>query len=223
MDITPPAGFLAELGDIHDFIPGLLDCERKSGWHWPTFYLLYVKLDRVAMLLMQVGHLFGSPAPEPDGPFADDAAPDAPGLLGMIDTHQKTIVALVFQLYRNTRPSAAGQAIHDLAGAHVHPKSGWYQTLMAGPVSCDTGDGGRTFQRTALPAATGIRCERIDAVTAECMLRHQRFDTDSVTARQQLAEAAGAAGARLGAVQRTMSRYLLANCTMEDLLHPCSR
>lgn len=223
MEITPPVGFLAELRDLHDFIPGLLDCERKSGWHWPTFYLLYVELDRVAMLLMRVNHLFADSARESDGPFADDAAAYASELLGTIDTHQKTVVALVFQLYRNTRPSAAGQAAHGLTGAHVHPKSGWYQALVSGIVSCGTADGGRTFLRTALPAATGVSCERIDSGTAECMLRHQRFDTGSEAVRQQLAAAAGAAGTRLGAVQRAMSRYLLANCTIADLLHPCSR
>jgi hypothetical protein len=50
--------------------------------------------------------------------------------------------------HRTTVP----QAVHGFTGAPVHPESGWYHVLTDGPVSCDTGDGGRMLLRTALPA-----------------------------------------------------------------------
>lgn len=222
-DMTAPGEFLHELGDINGFIADLLACPRKPGWHWPSFYLLYVEVDRLSMLLMRLRYLFASPSVGADDPSPGDIAKDIHGLLQKISQRQKAIVGSLWQMYRETKPTAALQALHDRVGAHVHPKSGWYQTFMRRYGSDEVSSDNLLLMRTALPIDTRPSDERIDFPSAECMLRCQSFDVGTARARLDLACAVQAAGERVGAVLAPMGKHLLRHCRIDDLLHPCSR
>lgn len=223
-DTTTAHAFLAETGDIAGLIADLLDCGKGPGWHWPSFYLLYVELDRLSMLLMRMGHLLGASDGPGDGPHAmAEYAHNASDLLAMIERRQKTIVGSLWQLHRATRPAPEQQVRHDRVGAHVHPKSGWYQAYMRDQSSSAARADARALVRIVLPVDRAAGGERIDAVSAECMLARQSFDIGTAQARLALAQANDAAARRVGALLALMGAQLRMHCRIEDLLHPSSR
>jgi hypothetical protein len=217
---------LSELGDINCFIAELLDCPARqdSSWHWPSFYMLYVEVDRLSMLLSRVGYLFDPPLTSFGGvPTPEEYARDANGLFASIDKQQKTIVRSLYQLYRAVRPTAEQVPLHDGVGAHVHPKSGWYQTFMQCYRSGEVTSDAKMLSRTALPIDHGTSREHIDFMTAECMLRRQSFDIGTPEERHALAQATQVAQCRIGHVVKLMGDYLVAHCRIEDLRYPSSR
>lgn len=220
---TPAHEFLSDMADLHALILDVLDSPRKAQWHWPTYYLLYVDMDRLAGLLRRVGDVFeppfahfGEPATVEEHVANDNA------LFALLDKQQKEIVGWLFQMYRYTGTPPMNPAVRTRLGAHVHPKSGWYQTFMreyrSGVVTAD----GIALHRVALPIDLGAADERIDDITANCMLRRQSFDISTPAARAALARATDEAQSRLGRVQAAMTEFLTAHCTLADLLHPCS-
>jgi len=223
LEQTPAHEFLSELADLHALILGVLDSPRKAQWHWPSYYLLYVDMDRLAGLLRRVRHVFEPPfAHFAEPPSVEALVADDNALFALLDKQQKEIVGWLFQMYRYTGTPPMNPAARTRLGAHVHPKSGWYQTLMrechAGVVTAD----GNTLHRVALPIDLGAADGRIDDLTADCMLRRQSFDISTPAARAALARAVDEAQSRLGKVQAAMTAYLTAHCTLADLLHPCS-
>lgn len=66
---TPAHEFLLELADLHALILDVLDSPRKAQWHWPSFYLLYVDMDRLARVLTRVGYMFALAFPYRYGHF----------------------------------------------------------------------------------------------------------------------------------------------------------
>lgn len=223
MEYTPAHEFLAELGDINAFILDVLDSPRKAQWHWPSYYLFYVDVDRLAGLLERAKYLF-DPSFQQFGepPAVEEFVVAANELFALLDGQQKAVVRWLFQMYRYTGINLAAPAAHGRLGAHVNPKSGWYQTFMSdfrsGVVTTD----GSTLQRVALPINPGAAGEPIDNMTAGCMLRRQAFDIGSPAVRAALVRATAEVRSRLGEVMGTMTTCLAANCSMADLLHPCS-
>lgn len=220
---TPAHEFLSELADMHDLILDVLNSPRKAQWHWPSYYLFYVDMDRLAGLLTRVGYVFEPPlahcaeAPPHAKRVANDNA-----LFTLLDRQQKEIVGWLFKMCRYVEASPVNPAVHARLSAHVHPKSGWYQTFMrdyrSGIVTAD----GTALHRVALPVDVDVAGERIDSITASCMLRRQSFDISTPAARAALGRATDEARSRLGTVQAAMTEFLTAHCTLSDLLHPCS-
>jgi hypothetical protein len=224
IETTPAHEFLGEIVDIDAFITDVIDCSRKSSWHWPSFYLAYVEVDRILGLLTRVGHHFESPFAALGEPLtAEESAQGANELFAQLTRHQKAVVRWLFQMARTTSPGVDDPAPHRRLEAHVHPKSGWYQTFMdeyrCGVVSAD----GKTLARTVLPVAPVADCERIDHISASCMLRHQQFDLGAPVLAGALAHAAHEAGRRLGKIAGAMNTHLVENCTIHDLMYPSSR
>ena len=201
----------------------MLDCPHKPGWHCPSFYLLYVDVDRLSMLLMRLHCLLALPITGLDDPSLKDVAEDVHGLLQEVSQRQKAIVGKLWQMYRATAPTLARQALHDRVGAHIPPKSGWYQTFMQHYGANQVANNSSILMHTALPIDTRPSGERVDFNTAECMLRWQAFDISTSQARLSLACAIEAARERVGGVLARMGEHLLAHCRIEDLLHPSSR
>lgn len=215
--------FLTELADLHAMILGVLDSPRKAHWHWPSFYLLYVDMDRLGGLLTRVKHALEPPfAHLGKQPAFEENVEDVNALFALLDKKQKAILGWLFQMYRYTGTSPMNPEARSRLGAHVHPKSGWYQTFVreyrSGIVTTD----GNTLQRIALPVDPGALHAQIDHSSASCMLRHQSFDISTPTARAALSHATDVALSRLGMVQAAMTAFLKAHCRLEDLLHPCS-
>ena len=215
--------FLAEFGDINPLITDALACPKRSSWHWPSFYLMYVEVDHMLGLLTRVGYHFESPVGglgEPPDPA--EAAESANQLFRQLDSRQKAVVRWLFQLSRYTQPDPGNPAPHQRLQAHVHPKSGWHQVFMneyrSGVVSAD----GKSLTRTVLPAEPSPSGERIDHISAGCMLRRQAFDLGAPGMEKALAHAACEAAGRLGKIAHAMHLHLVENCTIHDLMHPSS-
>ena len=223
MEQTPAHDFLSELPDYAGLILDVLDSPRKSSWHWPSYYLLYVYVDRLAGMLARVRYVFEPPfAGFGESITLKERTADANTLFALLDKQQKAIMNWLFQMYRYSRADPDNPATHKRLGAHVHPKSGWYQTFMreyrSGLVTVD----GASLQRVALAIDPAAADERIDQVTACCLLRHQSFDMGTPAATAALAQATDEAAKRLGKVQARMTAFLTDHCTLADLLHPCS-
>lgn len=224
--LTTPDEFLGELGDINGFIADLLDCPRRQDaqWHWPSFYLLYVEVDRLSMLLARVGYLFDPPLTGfEQPPTPEEYACSANDLFKSVDKRQKTVVGSLYQLYKAVRTTAEQRPLHDRVSAHVHPKSGWYQTFMRHYQSGEVGKDAKILVRTALPIDQGTSSGHITFIAAECMLRQQSFDIGTPEAKRALAQSTQEANRRIGEVLRLMAEYLVAHCKIEDLRYPSSR
>jgi hypothetical protein len=223
MEYTPAHEFLAELGDINAFILNVLDSPRKAQWRWTSFYRLYIDVDRLAGLLVRVNRIFRPPFEEFGGvPAVEELVASHNELFAMLDEQQKTVVQWLFQMYRYTGSNPTYPAVHESLKAHVHPKSGWYQTFMSEYRSGVLAADGNMLRRTVLPIDPGATSVPIDGTTAMCMLRQQSFDISTPAARLALARATDEVQSRLGKVGAAMTAFLAANCTLSDLLHPCS-
>jgi hypothetical protein len=220
---TPADEFLSELADLHAMILDVLDSPRKAQWHWPSFYLLYVDMDRLAGVLTRVEYMFVPPFSRSTESLRDEeGVADDNALFALLDRQQKEILGWLFKMYRYTGASSMNPAAHARLGAHVHPKSGWYQTFMRDYRSGIVTPDGTALHRVALPVNVGGTSERINDITASCMLRRQSFDMSTPAARAALGHATDEARSRLGMVQAAMTAFLTAHCTLSDLLHPCS-
>jgi hypothetical protein len=220
---TPAQEFLAEVHEINSFIDDIISCPRKSDWHWPSFYLLYVDVDSLAMALMRAEHFFRFALLDSSIPTAiDELVGDANAVLGEVGRRQKAIFPWFYRMSRRIVYSAEDTVLRARLDAHVHPKSGWYQEFFAeydaGTLSVD----GKTLTRTVLPILAEPPYERVDNFTASCMLRRETFDFSTPEEQTALAQGTKQAAVRLGQISARMHAYLLAHCKLEDLLYPSS-
>ena len=220
---TPAQEFLSEVHEINSFIDDIISCPRKSSWHWPSFYLLYVDVDRLAMTLMRTERFFDPPLTGFSAPASiEERVEDGNALLGQLGERQKAIFQWFYRMSRHILYSADDTLLRARLDAHVHPKSGWYQQFF---VEYDAGilsEDGKALTRTVLPVLAEPPHERVDHGTASCMLRRQTFDLGTPEEQMALAHATRRAAARLGETAARMQAYLSGHCKLEDLLHPCS-
>jgi len=220
---TAAQAFLSEVHEINHFIDDIIACPRKSSWHWPSFYLLYVDVDRLAITLMRTGHFFDPPLTGLSAAAEiEERVGHGNAILGELGEQQKAIFRWFYRMSRHILYSANDTVLRVRLEAHVHPKSGWYQEFFAeydaGTLSVD----GKSLTRTFLPVLAKPPYERVDLVTASCMLRHQAFDLSTPEEQMALAHATRQAATKLGEIAARMQAYFLAHCKLEDLLYPCS-
>lgn len=220
---TPAKEFLSEVHEINSFIDDIISCPKKSDWHWPSFYLLYVDVDRLAMALMRAENFFRFPMRGSSIPTAiDELVGDTDAILGEVAKRQKEIFSWFYRMSRRIVYSAQDTVLRARLDAHVHPKSGWYQVFYAeynaGTLSVD----GNTLTHTVLPILAAPPYERVDNFTASFMLRRQTFDFSTRDGQEALADATKQAAIILGRVGARMQVYFLEHCKLEDLLYPCS-
>lgn len=221
---TPAHEFLCEVADLASFIDDVLAMPRGSCWHWPSYYLFYVEVDRLAGLLMRVRWQFESPCAglaEPSSAQEDAAGANA--LFALLDKSQRAIVDGLSQMWRNTRSATGNGHARQRLEAHVHPKSGWYQLFRKGHCTGRMSADGASLQRAVLGVDAGSSPHHISYPAAECMLRHQSFDLRSPGTKAALEQASEQAGTRLGATLAAMGALLVESCTIKDLMHPSSR
>ena len=215
---------MVEVADLASFIDDVLAMPRGSRWHWPSYYLFYVEVDRLQGLLMRTRWLFESSCATSSEPAAaQEEADSANELFAQLGQCQQALADWLSQMWRNTRTVTGNTAAHERLGAHFHPKSGWYQLFMerhcAGQVSAD----GETLQRAVFGVDSGSSRNHISHSSAECMIRHQSFDLSEVGAKAALACAAEQAQTRIGQTLAAMGTLLVGHCMIKDLLHPSSR
>jgi hypothetical protein len=223
-DLIPAQDFMCEVADLAGFVDDVLAMPRGSRWHWSSYYLFYVEVDRLTGLLTRTRWLFESPFPSlREAPTTQEEADSANALFAEIDKCQQAIVDWLSHMLRNTRTGTERTAARDRMEAHFHPKSGWYQLFMkrhcAGRMSAD----GTTLERTVLGVDAGSSPAHISYPGAECMLRHQSFDLGAPGTKAALAHAAEHAGTRLGQTLGAMGSLLVGHCMIEDLRYPSSR
>lgn len=221
---TPAHDFLCEVADLASFIDDVLVMPRGSRWHWPTYYLFYVEVDRLQGLLIRTRLLFETPCVELGEPSAGREEVDgANQLFAQLDQRQQAVVDWLSQMLRNTRIATGPAAAHERLEAHFHPKSGWYQLFRqrhsVGRVSAD----GAMLERAVLGIDTGSSRGHISYSSAESMIRHQSFDLHAPGIKAALMHAAEHAEWRLGQTLTAMAALLAGHCTIEDLLHPSLR
>ena len=220
---TRAQDFLCEVADLAGFIDGVLAMPRGSRWHWPSYYLFYAEVDRLQGLLVRTRWLFERPCPDlGEAPDAQEEADSANVLFTQLGKRQQAIVDWLTQMCLNTRTGTARSDSHIRLEAHFHPKSGWYQEFFAQYDAGALAPDGQSLLRTVLPILAEPPYERVDHVTANCMLRNQSFDASTPEARKALADATREAAQTLGGIAARMQATFLAHCRLEDLLHPCS-
>ena len=216
---TPMHKFMCEIGEINNLIHDVLLSSRKSRWRWRSFYLMYVEVDRLTALLGQVPRLFEPPS-HGIGEVSTVAenVEGANELFTMISARQKSIVDSLVQMSRTTSASPAAPEAHQRLCAHVHPKSGWYQTFMAAYCSGMLSADGQTLTRTIIPINAGQPYERLSHLDAECLIRHQSLDLTRPGSTVALTQAVEATRLSLGKTAAAMQTCLVENCTIHDLL-----
>jgi hypothetical protein len=220
---TPAQAFLSEVVDITSFIDDILGCPRKDSWHWPSFYLLYVDVDRLASVLTRTEYLFHSSSWEGDASAtSEEHVDDGNAIFSELGKRQKAVLRWLWPISRHIRPNPENPAQRDRLEAHLHPKSGWHQAFLADYHAGALSDDGKVLNRTVLPILADPPYVRVDHITADCMLRRQSFDLGTPDARQALARATRDAAIELGKSAARMQACLLAGCKLEDLMHPCS-
>jgi hypothetical protein len=223
-DATPAHEFLCEVADLAGFIDDVLAMPRGSCWHWPSYYLFYVEVDRLGGLLTRIRWQFESPCSglaEPSS--AQEDADSANALFALLDKSQRAVVDGLSQLWRNTRSATGNTPAYQRLEAHVHLKSGWYQLFRRGHCTGRMSADGASLRRAVLGVDTGSSPHHISYPTAECMLRHQSFDLRPPASKAALAKATAQAETRLGTTLAAMGTLLVEYCTIKDLVHPSSR
>ncbi|QOL48498.1 hypothetical protein [Massilia litorea] len=225
---TAPDEILREVRDLHQFILALLASPDKTRWHWPSYYLLYVDMDRMAWRLRGTRTvfadepLFGKAAGFAAGPRPvagqAEAVDDAFADLGKA---QGSIVGRLWHMSRNTLTVIEDKQLRQRMRAHLHPKSEWYQVFRSdycpGRVSAD----GRTLERSILKTDPEPP-DRIHDLGETNLHVHQTFDIGTDAARNLLAQAVARVEDEHARVSRAMADCFLAHCSLEALLHPSS-
>jgi hypothetical protein len=215
---TPPAGMLRELRDVDGLILELVAAPGRADWHWPSYYLLYVDVERMAWLVQRAGNVLAHGG-------ADDDDEDAGAVRDAFGAVRDKLLQIVAQLWRmsgNLGTVIEDKALRRRIRAHFHPKSAWYQALHDDYCAGRLAEGGRVLERTILVLDPDPP-ERIEDLGAGDLLRRQRFAAGTPAARAALADAVRAAEQEHARTWTAMKDFFLAHCTLEDLLHPSSR
>ena len=225
---TAADAILCELRDLHQLILALLASPDKARWHWPSYYLLYVDMDRMAWRIRRTRTVFADePLFESMSAFAQaprSAAEEAEAIddaFAELGKAQRSIVAWLWHASRNTMTVIEDKRLRQQMRAHFHPKSEWYRTFRSdycpGRVSAD----GRTLERTILKLDPEPP-DRVDGIGEKSLYVRQYFDISTEPARSLLAHAIGRVEEEHARVGRAMADFFLAHCSIEQLLHPSS-
>lgn len=210
-----PDDILREVRDLHRFILALIASPDTTRWHWPSYYLLYVDMDRMAWRLRRTRTVFADePLCDTEAGAVDDAFAD----LGKV---QGSIVDRLWHIARNTLTVIEDKRLRQQLRAHLHPKSEWYQVFRSGYCPGRVSADGTTLERSILTIDPEPP-ERIHDLDAKQLHVRQSFDIGTDAARTLLACALGKVEQEHAAVTRAMADFFLAHCAIEQLLHPTS-
>lgn len=225
---TAADDILCELTDLHQLILELLASPGNTKWHWPSYYLLYVDMDRMAWRIRSTRTVFANEPPFArvtglaDAPRSIAEQVEAIGdAFAEFAKVQRSIVDRFWHISRNTLTVIENHTLRQRMRAHFHPKSAWYQVFRSdycpGRISPD----GRTLERTILkldPEPSG----RIHDLGEKNLYSHQCFDIGTEAARTLVAQALGRVEEEHARVGRAMADFFVAHCSVEQLLHPSS-
>ena len=214
MTYTPADEILRELRDLHQFINELLASPDKASWHWPSYYLLYVDMDRMAWRIRAAKTVFEEEPATGQAEWVDSAFAE-------FGNTQRSIVSWLWQISRNLATVVEDRTLRQRLRAHFQPKSEWYQVFRSdycpGRVSTD----GKTLERTILKTDPAPP-DRIHDLGEKNLYARQCFDIGTSAARTSLAQAIARVEEEHAQVERAMTAFFLAHCSIDKLLHPSS-
>lgn len=224
---TSPSDIFRDIRDIDELILELVSHPDKASWHWPSYYLLYVEMDRMTWLIRHAGDALSrerltlSVLKDEEEPTLDEYAECVNETFDAVWKTQKSIVGWLFQISRGMMTVIEDKTLRRRARAHFYPKSAWYQALYAeycaGKVSTD----GRVLERVILTMDRDPP-ERIENLGAPNLLHHQRFDIGTHETRAALQRAVQKVEAEHAKTCAAMQELFLAHCTVQDLIYPSS-
>jgi hypothetical protein len=224
---TSPSDIFRDIREIDELVLELVSHPDKARWHWPSYYLLYVDMDRMAWLIEHAGDALSRERPmlsvlkEEEEPTLEEYAECVSGTFDDVWKMQKSIVGRLFQISRGMTTVIEDKTLRRRARAHFYPKSAWYQALHAdycpGKVSAD----GHVLERVILTMDRDPP-ERIEDLGAPNLLHHQRLDIGTKEARAALQRAVQEVGAEHAKTWAAMKELFLAHCTVQDLIYPSS-
>lgn len=217
---TAPSDLFREIGQIHDLIGELARSERTAILHWPTYYLLYVDIDRIGWDLGSVGRCMTAPLAGHTQRDDADMAEAAASCCASLHKRVKSIVNFLQRWASHSMLVKIGDDdLKHRLHSHFRLKSAWRDLFLerycAGRIAPD----GMTFERTVL-LLDPQPSYRMQDVHERELLHHQRFDLTSTPAA--LADAVTRVQRQVGDAQAAMMRRFAGQCRIEDLLHPSS-
>lgn len=221
MNITSdPGALFREVREMDSLLLALVAAPEQVKWHWPTFYLLYVELDRMSWRLQRAEHLFKDPVTlgEID---EQDAVEGANACLDAVGSGVKATAGFLWNVARGISSSIGDAHLRLRLQAHFHPKSSWYQAFRtayhAGRIAAD----GRSMERTILVLEPDT-LERIGSPQEQFLTWHQVYDLADENVFRGLQAAARETAEIHTRVLRAYGQHFVAHCRIEDLLHPSS-
>ena len=224
---TSPSDIFRDIREIDELILELVSHPDKASWHWPSYYLLYVEMDRLAWLIRHAGEAlsrerFKLPLLKDERePTLEEYAECLSETFDDVWKMQKSIVGWLFQISRGMMTVIEDKTLRRRARAHFYPKSAWYQALYTnycpGKVSAD----GRVLERVILTMDRDPP-ERIENLGSPNLLHHQRFDIETQEARAALQRAVQEVEAGHAKTCAAMQELFVAHCRVQDLIHPSS-
>jgi len=219
---TAPSSLLREVQDLDNLLLHLVTSTPPAAWHWPSLYMLYVDIDRMAWQIAALHRCFAQPLQEQERCTLADQVEGFNAQFAALDARARAIVHGLWHVSRSIDRTAGNEAALLRLKAHVHPKSAWYQALTSGGRGPGVSADGKVLERTVLLADPDTRV-RIDDLEGRQLVQCQRFDLSSAAAMATLSAAVRDAETAHAQLNRALSSCFATHCTIADLLHPCSR
>lgn len=224
MAFTDPHAFLRELRELDAQIQQLIMSPAAVCWHWPSYYLLYVDIDRMGWLLRRLGTALG----DRDGavpaftPFNERDAQGIDGLFTSYAQLYKSVLRHLWQIARGTSSVIQDAGVRGPLRAHLHPKSAWYRAFLThyqpGQLSLAEGQ----IARVMLLIDPRTAEDRIDEIDTREVVQPQVFDVSTLEARHALVRSVQDTEELHSGLNRKMTNFFRQYCTIDALLHPGS-
>lgn len=217
--VTPACELFREIREIDSMILDMIASQKMAMWHWPSYYLLYVDVDRLWWLLGSAAESIAHPIADTDDLSLGEHIALVNQDFSMVEKQQNLIVSWLWQLSRNLIVEKG--ELKRRMRAHIHPKSAWYQTFRerycAGRISSD----GKTLTRTILLLDPDAQ-DRIRDLSESRLVQEQIFDLSTEQSRHDLRKMASTTQCLHAEVQSAMMDFFVQHCTIEALAHPSS-
>ena len=215
-----PSELFREIREMDNLFLDLVATPDRVEWHWPSFYRLYIEIDKISWQLQSAEKIFHAPLilNETDGWGADVEIANA--CLSALGQSLLASIGLLWNISRGMSSRIRDARLRSTLQAHLHPKSSWYQTLRthyhAGLISDNA-----SLERTILVFDRNT-LERIDPPLEQFLLWHQVFDLTDENVLAQLLIAAQKTSEVHTQALRAFGHHFVSYCRIEDLLHPSS-
>lgn len=217
---TEPGELFREIGEIHDLVGEIVQSDLTQIRHWPTYYLLYVDVDRLGWDIDFAGRSLAGSLSLTESPDQEETNEAVAHGFGRLQVRVRAIVSWLERWASHSMLIRIGDdGLKHRLHSHFRLKSQWrdmfLQDYCAGKLSND----GKVLERSVLfldPQPT----YRMFDVHEKGLLQRQRFDI--AADRAALADASRQLQRRIGTVQAAMMRRLSEQCKIADLLHPSS-